>query len=126
MGDVEFTSTGPNQAPQLPDRAAALERENAALYHRLESSAANGKVVSKIAHDFNNLLTIINGYSLFLADRLDLNEEVRLDLQSIARAGDRAAGLTFQLLELGRKMRLDTGIASSDPASTEVQDKAEA
>jgi signal transduction histidine kinase len=125
MGDAEFTSTGPNKVSPLHDRVAALERENAAMYQRLENSEGNGKVVSKIAHDFNNLLTIINGYSLFLADRLDLNDEVRLDLLSIARAGARAAELTSRLSELGRKMRADAGAASSDSTSIKHQDKAE-
>jgi two-component system cell cycle sensor histidine kinase/response regulator CckA len=68
-----------------------------------------GKSVSRIAHDFNNVLTVINGYSTLLADRLDLSEDVRGDLLSIARAGARAAALTTELSDIGRKMRTSLG-----------------
>jgi two-component system, cell cycle sensor histidine kinase and response regulator CckA len=64
---------------------------------------AVGRLAGGIAHDFNNLLTVINGYSALLMERLDLSEDVRADLASIARAGERAASLTAQLLSFSRK-----------------------
>ena len=64
---------------------------------------AVGRLAGGIAHDFNNLLTVINGYSAMLMERLDLSEDVRSDLASIARAGERAASLTAQLLSFSRK-----------------------
>jgi PAS domain S-box-containing protein len=64
---------------------------------------AVGRLAGGIAHDFNNLLTVINGYAAMLSERLDLSEDVRADLASIARAGERAASLTAQLLSFSRK-----------------------
>ncbi len=64
---------------------------------------AVGRLAGGIAHDFNNLLTVINGYSALLMERIDLSEDVRSDIASIARAGERAAALTAQLLSFSRK-----------------------
>ncbi len=64
---------------------------------------AVGRLAGGIAHDFNNLLTVINGYSAMLMERIDLSDDVRSDLASIARAGERAASLTAQLLSFSRK-----------------------
>jgi two-component system, cell cycle sensor histidine kinase and response regulator CckA len=64
---------------------------------------AIGRLAGGIAHDFNNLLTVINGYSALLTERLDLSEDVREDLFSIRRAGERATSLTAQLLSFSRK-----------------------
>jgi PAS domain S-box-containing protein len=64
---------------------------------------AVGRLAGGIAHDFNNLLTVINGYSALLIERLDVSDDVREDLASIRRAGERAASLTAQLLAFSRK-----------------------
>jgi two-component system, cell cycle sensor histidine kinase and response regulator CckA len=67
---------------------------------------AIGRLAGGIAHDFNNLLTVINGYSAMLVDRLDLPAGMLPDLQSICRAGGRAASLTAQLLAFSRMQLL--------------------
>jgi two-component system cell cycle sensor histidine kinase/response regulator CckA len=67
---------------------------------------AIGRLAGGIAHDFNNLLTVINGYSAMLVDRLDLPAGMLPDLQSICRAGARAASLTAQLLAFSRMQLL--------------------
>ncbi len=64
---------------------------------------AVGRLAGGIAHDFNNLLTVINGYSAMLIERFDLADDVREDLTSICKAGERAAALTAQLLAFSRK-----------------------
>jgi two-component system, cell cycle sensor histidine kinase and response regulator CckA len=76
---------------------------------------AVGRLAGGIAHDFNNLLTVINGYSSMLMERLDLSDDVRGDLGSIARAGERAASLTAQLLSFSRK-------AMAQPKTIELRD----
>ena len=83
---------------------------------------AVGRLAGGIAHDFNNLLTVINGYSALLEERTDLPESARADIESIYRAGKRAALLTSQLLAFSRKqplklksMDLVTAVAEVEP-----------
>jgi PAS domain S-box-containing protein len=73
---------------------------------RLESL---GQLAGGIAHDFNNLLGIINGYAgMSAADVEELADgdpawgRLHADLLEIVAAGDRAAGLTRQLLAFAR------------------------
>ena len=67
---------------------------------------AVGRLAGGIAHDFNNLLTVINGYSAMLEERQDLPGNLREDIESIHKAGKRAALLTNQLLAFSRKQPL--------------------
>jgi len=65
---------------------------------------AVGRLAGGIAHDFNNFLNAILGYSELLADRLKESDGAALGhLEQIRRAADRAAALTQQLLEFGRR-----------------------
>ncbi len=64
---------------------------------------ALGRLAGGVAHDFNNLLTVINGFSDLAMNRLDDDNELLHDLQQIWKAGERAAGLTRQLLAFSRK-----------------------
>jgi DNA-binding response OmpR family regulator len=59
-----------------------------------------------VAHDFNNLLTVIIGYSRLLIDTLPAGDPLRDAIEEINRAGERAAGLTQQLLAFTRKQVL--------------------
>ncbi len=64
---------------------------------------AIGRLAGGIAHDFNNLLTVINGYAGLGLDKLEQDNLLRADLESIRNAGTRAAVLTRQLLTFSRK-----------------------
>jgi CheY-like chemotaxis protein len=68
-----------------------------------------GQLAGGIAHDFNNLLGIINGYASMSATDVEpmaaadpALRELHHDLIEIVAAGDRAAGLTRQLLAFAR------------------------
>ncbi|MEP7221012.1 MAG: response regulator, partial [Bacteroidota bacterium] len=68
---------------------------------------AIGRLAGGIAHDFNNILTIISGYSQILMKRSDIADEPRMLISQISAAGDRAAGLTRQLLAFSRGQVLE-------------------
>jgi signal transduction histidine kinase/CheY-like chemotaxis protein len=67
---------------------------------------AVGNLAGGIAHDFNNILTGIIGYSDLLLSLLDSNDSNHAIIQEIQKAGERAAGLTRQLLAFSRKQIL--------------------
>jgi len=71
---------------------------------------AIGQLAGGVAHDFNNLLTAILGYSHILAADLRGNPEHFSAIEEIRKAGERAAGLTRQLLAFSRKQILELRI----------------
>jgi PAS domain S-box-containing protein len=62
-----------------------------------------GRLAGGVAHDFNNLLTVINGYCEMALGLLTDGGGVQDCLTEIRKAGERAAGLTHQLLAFSRK-----------------------
>lgn len=64
---------------------------------------AFGQLSGGVAHDFNNLLTIIKGYVSLLEDESCPAEKWAPCLNAIAKATDRAAHLTGQLLTFSRR-----------------------
>ena len=110
-------------AIQLDGKAAILTMvENVTTRHAIEGQLrqsqkmeAVGQLTGGIAHDFNNILTVI------LANADALQEEEKLDavvagrLDQIAKAVQRAAGLTRQLLAFSRKQQLS-------PQRTDIND----
>ena len=68
---------------------------------------AVGRLAGGVAHDFNNLLTVINGYSDLALRRLPAGDPLRQSITEIRKAGERAAGLSQQLLTFSRKRDID-------------------
>ncbi len=64
-----------------------------------------GRLAGGIAHDFNNLLGVILGYGGLLLAKMGSGPD-RAKLEQIMKAGERAAGLTRQLLAFSRKQVL--------------------
>jgi signal transduction histidine kinase len=89
---------------RLTKEIADRERAEAALLQaqKLESI---GQLTSGVAHDFNNLLTAVLG-NIELAQRRIGDDPARRALQLAAKAVDRGAKLTAQLLAFSRKQRL--------------------
>ncbi|HLP42471.1 MAG TPA: ATP-binding protein, partial [Fibrobacteria bacterium] len=68
---------------------------------------AIGRLAGGIAHDFNNLLTAINGYSTLALQGMDPSHPLHDFIQEILKSGERAAGLTRQLLAYSRKQTME-------------------
>jgi PAS domain S-box-containing protein len=84
-----------------------------------------GQLAGGIAHDFNNLLAVILNYVSFVAeelaaatdsDWLQRCETASEDLEQIRQAGERAAGLTRQLLAFGRREVIQPRVLNLDEA----------
>src|SRR6185295_11875730 len=73
---------------------------------------ALGQLTGGVAHDFNNILTAILGYADVASSRLPEGHEAAGAVSEIRRAGERAAGLTRQLLAFSRKQILQTRVFS--------------
>jgi PAS domain S-box-containing protein len=86
---------------------AEKERQNLeAQLRQSQKMEAVGQLSGGIAHDFNNILTVIQGNAALLQGLELQPSEIRDCSNQIARAGERAAGLTRQLLMFARKQQM--------------------
>jgi PAS domain S-box-containing protein len=83
-----------------------VEEERSKLQEQLLQSQkleSIGRLAGGVAHDFNNLLTVINGYGDLVLDQLAQQDPLRVPVEQMRKAGDRAANLTQKLLAFSRK-----------------------
>jgi PAS domain S-box-containing protein len=82
---------------------------------------AIGRLAGGVAHDFNNLLTVINGFSSLALQRVEADHPVREFLDEILAAGERAAGLTGQLLAYSRKQTVEPKVWDLNAIVSEIE-----
>jgi two-component system cell cycle sensor histidine kinase/response regulator CckA len=82
---------------------------------------ALGQLAGSVAHDFNNLLSVIIGYSELLSANLGSEGAAGVRLQTIKKAGQRAASLTSQLLAFSRRQVLQPRVVNLNSLVTETE-----
>ncbi len=82
------------------------EQERATLQSRLRQSQkmeAIGTLAGGVAHDFNNILTALIGYGTLLQMKMEQSDPLRLYVDQIMSASQKAANLTHSLLAFSRQ-----------------------
>ena len=127
--------------PVLQAGGALLQAGGALLQAQQDKSQAQlqqaqrlenlGQLAGGVAHDFNNLLAVILNYVTFASEELgaatsadwaERCESARSDLGQIKRAGERAAGLTRQLLAFARREVIQPQVLDLDTVITAVEE----
>lgn len=69
-----------------------------------------GRLAGGVAHDFNNILFAINGFAELTLQKMDKNDPLTKNIESILDAGQKAADLTKQLLAFSRRQLTNPAI----------------
>jgi signal transduction histidine kinase/CheY-like chemotaxis protein len=115
-------------AAEIFANAIARERnesEREALQDRLNQSQrleAIGTLAGGIAHEFNNILGAILGYGEMALAVLLKDSRARHYVQQIMKAGERAQGVTEQILAFGRRRERQHHALRMEPVVAETVD----
>ncbi|MEO6207038.1 MAG: PAS domain S-box protein [Candidatus Limnocylindrales bacterium] len=101
-------------------RDRTVERASEEHLRESQKMESIGRLAGGIAHDFNNLLTVVNGHAELLAMAVPVDDERRVDVDGIIRSGERAAGLTRQLLAFSRRQVLQPTVLDLAEAVAET------
>ncbi|MCC6488844.1 MAG: response regulator [Candidatus Hydrogenedentes bacterium] len=119
VGDFDENGTLTEVRGYLIDETALRDLESQFL--QAQKMEAIGLLAGGVAHDFNNLLSAILGHTEFAAAGLGAEHPVHEDLQSIRKAGERAATLTRQLLAFSRRQILQPVILDLNSTVNELE-----
>ncbi len=106
---IEHAVESARLTERLRERSAALARSLETLERtqqqllQAQKMEAVGRLAGGVAHDFNNLLTVMLGYAGGLSATLPSGSPAHDQARHIVEAAKRAAGITSQLLALGRR-----------------------
>jgi signal transduction histidine kinase len=107
--DYPLHPRGNDESGQLTTAFANMREALMKSQEQLLRSArmeALGRLAGGVAHDFNNIITIIGGYGELALDKCSGDAKLTGYIQEIRKAGERATGLTRQLLAFSRKQVL--------------------
>jgi PAS domain S-box-containing protein len=82
---------------------------------------AIGRVAGGVAHEVNNMMTVILGFCTFLAEGLDEADQRARDVGQIARAAERAANVSRQLLAYSRRQLLQPSVLELNGLVTDME-----
>ncbi|PKL39281.1 MAG: hypothetical protein CVV41_21760 [Candidatus Riflebacteria bacterium HGW-Riflebacteria-1] len=97
-------------------RAEKEREEMRAQIQSAQKMESIGRLAGGVAHDFNNLLTVIIGYADLLLGGLPQDDKRRHSVEEILATGNRAAGLTRQLLAFSRRQILNPKVIDLNTA----------
>lgn len=113
---AELQSVNDQLHKEISERKQAEEQ-----FRQSQKMEAFGKLAGGVAHDFNNLLTVINGYSQLALSRIEKDDTLHAWVEEINRSGERAVGLTRQLLAFSRRQVLQPKVLDLNVSVVEME-----
>ena len=104
-----------------PKQLEADNEQLAAQFYQAQKMESIGRLAGGIAHDFNNLLVPILGYAELGMRKLAPDSQLYANFKQIKEAGERAAGLTRQILAFSRRQVLEMKVLDLNQVIIEFQ-----
>ena len=95
------------------------QQQMEAQLHRAERMEAIGTLAGGVAHDLNNILSGLVSYPELLLLQLPEDNPLRKPIQTIQKAGERAAAVVEDLLTLARRGVVVSGVVNLNDVITE-------